>query len=126
MMDSPGCPTQLLNADHDGRCSLALAGADVDLIAELVERAWAAVHGWQQVTVISRFAVLVATGREVSDVGYSHLNLEGAIMTSSRDETNPGASGNDDNVGSDTAEARPDSPPPEGTGSPDDALPPPE
>ena len=48
-------------------------------------------------------------------------------MTSSPAETNPEATGNDDDVdGSDTAEARPDSPPPEGTGSPDDALPPPE
>ena len=38
-MDSPGCPTQLLNEGHDGGSSLALAGADVDLIVELVERA---------------------------------------------------------------------------------------
>ena len=48
-------------------------------------------------------------------------------MTSSPAETNPEATGNDDGrVGGDTAEARPDSPPPEGSGSPDDALPPPE
>ncbi len=47
-------------------------------------------------------------------------------MTSSPAETNPEATGDDDSAGSDTAEARPDSPPPEGTGSPDDALPPPE
>jgi hypothetical protein len=49
-------------------------------------------------------------------------------MTSSPAETNPEATGDDDDdlVGSDTAEARPDSPPPEGTASPDDALPPPE
>ena len=47
-------------------------------------------------------------------------------MTSSPAEANPEAAGNDDSDGSDTAEARPDSPPPEGTGSPDDALPPPE
>ena len=58
--------------------------------------------------------------------GYFRYNPEGATMTSPA-ETNPEATGNDDdNVGSDTAESRPDSPPPEGTGSPDDALPPPE
>jgi hypothetical protein len=69
---------------------------------------------------------LVTTGHEVSVDGYSRLNLEGATMTSSPAETNPEATGNDDSDGSDTAEARPDSPPPEGTGSPDDALPPPD
>ena len=50
-------------------------------------------------------------------------------MTSSPSETNREATGTDDadeSVGSDTAEARPDSPPPEGNASPDDALPPPE
>jgi hypothetical protein len=48
-------------------------------------------------------------------------------MTSSPAESNSEAPGGDDAAaGSDTAEARPDSPPPEGTGSPDDALPPPE
>jgi len=44
-------------------------------------------------------------------------------MTSSSAETNPDATGN----GDDNTEAhRPDTPPSEGTGTPDDALPPPE
>jgi hypothetical protein len=69
----------------------------------------------------------LTTVHEVSGDGYIQLSLEGATMTSSPAETNPEATGNDDDsVGSDTAEARPDSPPPEGIGSPDDALPPPE
>ena len=45
-------------------------------------------------------------------------------MTSSPAETNPEATGNDDD--NDTEAHRPDSPPSEGNATPDDALPPPE
>jgi hypothetical protein len=77
--------------------------------------------------VKARFVIVVAAGHEMSVGGYSRLKLEGAIMTTSSSEANPEATGNDDDAdGSDTAEARPDSPPPEGNASPDDALPPPE
>jgi len=44
-------------------------------------------------------------------------------MTSSPSESTPDTTGNDDN---DTEAHRPDTPPSEGTATPDDALPPPE
>ncbi len=105
-------------------CELVLAGADVDRIDK---------HAGNTQMNSRHREVWVCRIRNHLECNEPKWVLpvrpEGATVTSSSDETNPAATGNDDaddSAGSDTGEARPDSPPPEGTGSPDDALPPPE